>query len=59
MLTASIAWKSINPATGWKLETRHSDQILCESEYMASYLTVRIRLFMISAMQRLNLELDF
>ena len=58
MLTASIAWKSINTATEWKLETRQSDQILFESEYMASYLTVRIRLFMIFTMQRLNLELD-
>ena len=57
-LTASVARKSINPATGWKLDTGQSDRILCESEYMASYLTARIRLFVISAMQRLNLELD-
>ena len=47
-----------NPTTGQRLEPVASDSIISGSEFRDSYVTQRVRLFMISAPQRLNLELD-
>ena len=40
------------------MQTTATETIISESEFLDSYLTHRVRLFMISAMHRLNLELD-
>ena len=56
--TATATRTKTNPTTGWRLELVASDSIISESEFLDSYVTQRVRLFMISALQRLNLELD-